>query len=211
MKKLNNLVVICVLVAIILTMSGFSNRPTKSDSGFTDVKDGAWYFDAVVAMKNGRLINGYGDGTFGPDDYITYAQFCQILSNYKKFTKMDDSDYWGYSAVAQCKEHKYIEDRGDITSGNYDVPMTREAAVSAMVRAVHDSSLEITDTNKFTSNDIPDYNSISSVYADEVLEGYRLGITTGMDSSHTFYPKGTLTRAQVCQLFYNLDWTTVED
>ena len=57
---------------------------------------------------------------------------------------------------------------------------------------------------------IPDYDEISPVYKESIKEAYKYGITSGMDDAHTFAPKSLLTRAQICQLFYNLGWTTIE-
>ena len=56
--------------------------------------------------------------------------------------------------------------------------------------------------------DIPDYDQISPEYQDTIMNAYNFNITDGMKADHTFVPQGTLTRAQVCQLFYNLNWTT---
>ena len=35
-------------------------------------------------------------------------------------------------------------------------------------------------------------------------------ITKGVDEMGTFLPKKSLTRAEVCQLFYNLNWSSAE-
>ena len=60
-----------------------------------------------------------------------------------------------------------------------------------------------------TGLDIPDYNQISAEYRSNVLKAYNIGITGGVDSNRTFAPAANLTRAQVCQLFYNLGITSV--
>jgi hypothetical protein len=50
-------------------------------SSFTDVADDAWYREYVDTAYRKGFINGYGDGTFGPNDTITYAQFATIVLN----------------------------------------------------------------------------------------------------------------------------------
>ena len=59
-----------------------------------------------------------------------------------------------------------------------------------------------------SSSSIPDFDSISPVYQDDILNAYTYGITNGVDANKTFSPKSLLTRAQVCQLFYNMGWTS---
>lgn len=172
---------------------------------FTDVAVGAWYYDAVTAMAEGGLVAGIGNNKFDPNGTLTYAQFCQILARAKRLDVGEENGYWAYKAVESCIRAGYILDRGEITPANYNVAITREAAVAAMYKGKQ-AELFL-PTNTLTSADIPDYSNISKDYQNDILNAYRYGITNGMDSSRTFNPKGQLTRAQVCQLFYNLNWT----
>ena len=172
---------------------------------FTDVIAGAWYYDAVMAMAEGGLVNGIGNNLFNPNGTLTYAQFCQILARAKMLDVGTENGYWAYKAVESCLEAGYILYRGEINSANYDVPIPREAAVAAMFKGKQ-ADLFL-PTNNLSIEDIPDFDSISGEYQDDILNAYKYGITNGMDSNKTFNPKGLLTRAQVCQLFYNLTWT----
>jgi hypothetical protein len=116
-----------------------------------------------------------------------------------------ENGYWAYGSIKSCIQAGYIVDRGEITSANYDVAIPREAAVAAMYKGKQ-AELFL-PTNTLTATDIPDYDKISDVYKNDILNAYKYGITAGMDANRTFNPQGQLTRAQVCQLFYNLDWT----
>lgn len=172
---------------------------------FKDVASTAWYYDAVTAMAEGGLVLGVGNDMFNPEGTLTYAQFCQIMARAKFLESGTENGYWAYKAVESCIKAGYILDRGEITPKNYDVPITREAAVSAMYKGM-EAELFL-PTNTVNATDIPDYNKISKEYQNDILNAYRYGITNGVDSNRTFSPLSTLTRAQVCQLFYNLDWT----
>ena len=48
-------------------------------SAFKDVPQGAWYTGCVNYIASREIINGYADGTFGPDKPITYAEAVTIL------------------------------------------------------------------------------------------------------------------------------------
>lgn len=48
---------------------------------FTDADTTAWYHDCVHYCLENGLMNGFGDGTFGPEKPITRAQLVQILHN----------------------------------------------------------------------------------------------------------------------------------
>jgi hypothetical protein len=58
---------------------------------FSDVMPGQWYSDAVAWASANSIISGYGDGRFGPDDYITREQLAAILFNFAHYKKMDTS------------------------------------------------------------------------------------------------------------------------
>ena len=62
---------------------------------------------------------------------------------------------------------------------------------------------------KYIGEDIPDYADISPEYKENVLKAYNCLITTGVDVKRTFLPKNSLKRGEVCQLFYNLNWTMI--
>lgn len=173
---------------------------------FTDVQYNAWYFEAVNAMAKGGLVAGIGNNKFNPEGTLTYAQFCTILARAKSLETGTENGYWAYKSIESCIEAGYIFDRGEINSKNYDVAIPREAAVAAMYKG---KQVELSaPLNTLTSMDIPDFDKISDEYKEDILKAYNYGITGGMDTNRTFAPLNNLTRAQVCQLFYNLDWTT---
>ncbi len=178
---------------------------TSKASGFTDVLPEAWYYAAVTKMAQGGLVNGVGNNLFMPEVTLTYAQFCQIMARAKGIGTGEINNYWAGKAVEGCVNAGYIISRGEITPENYDVAIPREAAVAAMYLAKKDI---ITVTNTLTIADIPDGDKISPEYKEAVLAAYNTGITQGVDENRTFNPDKTLRRAEVCQLFFNLDWTT---
>ena len=69
----------------------YEGRPDVSREAnlFEDVADDAWYRDAVVWARNRGIINGFGDGTFRPDDYITRAHLTLLFNNYVDFSGIE--------------------------------------------------------------------------------------------------------------------------
>lgn len=60
------------------------NSQTGYVTGFSDVDGHMWYAQAIAWAKNAKVISGYGDGTFGPNDMITRQQFATMLANYAR-------------------------------------------------------------------------------------------------------------------------------
>ena len=92
-----------MIVTILWRMEGSPKVTGVED--FTDVT-GQYYYDAVRwAAKNG-VVNGYGDGRFGPNANITREQLATILCNYAKYKKkntnvtVDISKYKDWNKVS---------------------------------------------------------------------------------------------------------------
>jgi len=64
-------------------------------SSFTDVSASAWYYGYIQTAVGYGIVNGYGDGTFGPNDLITREQAMTMLARAMKITgltpKLSDS------------------------------------------------------------------------------------------------------------------------
>lgn len=71
---------------------------------FSDVSDAAWYYDAVCWAAENRIITGYGDGTFHPDEAVTREQMVAILHRYSGAPAEEDiavlSIFSDYGAIA---------------------------------------------------------------------------------------------------------------
>ena len=58
---------------------------TRSSSDFTDVESGRWYTEAVAWAAAKDIVNGYGNGKFGPNDPVTREQLAAILYRYTAY------------------------------------------------------------------------------------------------------------------------------
>ena len=61
---------------------------------FTDVKPGAWYTGYINLAYSEGIINGYGNGRFGPDDSITYGQAATLLLRILGYSASDVGNVW---------------------------------------------------------------------------------------------------------------------
>ncbi|MGE4484350.1 MAG: S-layer homology domain-containing protein, partial [Oscillospiraceae bacterium] len=68
------------------------SEPSVSDeAAFDDVTSGTWYADAVLWASSNNIVNGYGNGEFGPENNITREQIAAILYNYAQYKGYDVS------------------------------------------------------------------------------------------------------------------------
>lgn len=76
------------IATILYRMEG---SPAYFNTTYTDVPAGEWYAPAVAWARTYSLINGYGDGRFGPDDPITREQLASLLFRYSQMKKYNTS------------------------------------------------------------------------------------------------------------------------
>lgn len=71
---------------IVTILYRLENSPeVESTDSFTDVPENEWYTDAVSWAAQEGLVNGYGNGKFGPQDSITRQQLAAILYRYTAY------------------------------------------------------------------------------------------------------------------------------
>ena len=97
-------------------------KPVAFKETFTDVKKGVWYSNAIIWAAQNKVVSGYKDGRFGPDDNITRQDLAIMIRNYAAKAGIDTNkvakiegfkDYknitsYARSAVAFCVENKIL-------------------------------------------------------------------------------------------------------
>ncbi|MEC2921384.1 S-layer homology domain-containing protein [Bacillus tropicus] len=90
-------------------------KPADADASFknpfTDIR-GHMFEKEIRALAKAGLVNGYGEGKFGPDDVLTREQMAQVLTNAFKFksTKTTsftdiDKNSWALKAISALQEN----------------------------------------------------------------------------------------------------------
>ena len=69
-----------MLVTVLWRLDG--KPDSAAADGFDDVPGDQWYSEAVSWAAANGIVDGYGDGRFGPDDPITREQMAVILYRY---------------------------------------------------------------------------------------------------------------------------------
>lgn len=88
---------------------------------FTDVSADAWYNNAISTLANAGVLNGYADGTFRPNEYITRAELVKIATSFygtsagKDTHFSDTSGHWANDFIEAARELGFIDGYGDGT------------------------------------------------------------------------------------------------
>ncbi|MDO5717195.1 MAG: S-layer homology domain-containing protein, partial [Tissierellia bacterium] len=103
-------------VAVLFTrLSVETGDPGPSETIYSDVKQDAWYSDAVHYLSKKGIIKGYEDGTFKPDQPISRAEFAAIASRYERYTGVSvelfpdvKPDYWAAEDIMNATAAGWI-------------------------------------------------------------------------------------------------------
>ena len=123
-----------MVVTILYRVEGTPDVEFKGT--FTDVEAGEWYSEAVEWAAANGIVNGYGNGKFGPMDAVTLEQLAAILNRYADF-----KDYavgegaavtgtvsdWAVANVNWAVANDILA-----TVGNYTVPALRSEVATAI-------------------------------------------------------------------------------
>ncbi len=189
-----------------------SNETDKSTLTFSDVQEGSWYYDAVMAMTAKGILSGTttpvnGVGTYNPNGIMSRSEFLTVVTRMfynDDINAIKDMD----GAVWYAKYYMVALDKGLIKENEMDSQdlnkgCTRQEMAMIMVRALKNAKGETADRLVSTSK-IADWNSIGTYYRNYVREAYSMGLLSGVDTKGTFNPKGTLTRAEAAVVAYRM-------
>ncbi len=85
---------------ILWVMGG--SRQAEANPDFPDVAPMAWYAPAVAWAKENGVVNGYSDGTFGPEDPISRQDLVVLLYRWSGVTQED------LSAIADFTDGSHV-------------------------------------------------------------------------------------------------------
>lgn len=118
-------------------------------TAFADVPSGADYYDAIYGMRDAGIIDGYGDGRFGPTDSVRRQQFAKIIvgamsvpphpTTTTRFTDLGAPDALGYPHIFVQAAWENGITRGVNASQTLYAPyanITRAQVVTMVVRAL---------------------------------------------------------------------------
>ena len=117
-------------------------------STFSDVADGQWYTRAIATLANAKIVSGYPDGSFRPNDSITRAEMATIIARFANLsadgkTFNDISGHWAQKYIELAAGNGWINGYSDGSFGP-DKKITR-AETFAMINRVLDRQTESND------------------------------------------------------------------
>lgn len=187
---------ISILVfALVLSLSMVVFAATYSDIS------GHWAESSIERWSKEKIVEGYNDGTFRPDEYITRSEFVTIImrifepekaadiKSYKDISK----DAWYYDALARAVGMKALQGDPDITM-RPEAYITRQEAVVILNRIIGLKASKNASLDKFS-----DKKEVASWAEAAMLAFEERGFIIGYEDG-TVRPTRNITRAETVKL-----------
>ena len=169
---------------------------------FTDVKNGDWFYDSVMYVKNGGLMNGTTETTFAPNNNLTRAMLVTVLYRLEgspdaakaPFADVKAGSYYE-KAVAWAQANGIVNGYTATTFGPDD-NITREQIATIMHRY---ASFKKYDVSVGESTNILSYDDSTSV-ASYAIASVQYAVGSGLmkgKTEKTLNPKDNATRAEI--------------
>jgi uncharacterized repeat protein (TIGR02543 family) len=166
---------------------------------FSDLDTTRWYHESVDYVLNNGIMEGYGNGTFGPGNSLTRAQLAQILYNLQEdpqitienpFTDVDENQ-WYAAAVIWAYQEGVVEGYGNGKFGPED-KITRQDLAVMLWRYAGEPTATQTSLDFTDAAQVSDYAQAALLWANEV------GIVQG--DNGVLRPKGNATRTEAAAM-----------
>lgn len=200
-KALTKAVTSVKLTANTTVYAKWTQNGGTAQNPFVDVKEGAYYYDAVLWAVEQKITSGTSATTFSPDASCTRAQMVTFLWRAAGSPKVENgknpftdvkADAYYYDAVLWAVE-KGVTSGTSATTFSPDATVTRGQTVTFLYRNA--GSPEVSGTMPFTDVEADAY------YAKVVQWAVQQKITTGT-SETTFSPMSDCTRGQIVTFLY---------
>lgn len=155
---------------------------------FTDVTEKSWFLTEVDDLYNSGVIEGYGDGTFRPNDKVTTGEALKMIllaSGYEEPERAES--HWARCYLDLAIEEGIL-DRWEIT--DLDVSISRQMVAKIAAKALDLSRYGDGNPFKDTSNEY-----VLALYDNSIIKGYENG---------TFRPNNKLTRAELAVIVWRI-------
>lgn len=210
--------IISVFMASVLSIVFFPCL-IHAEADFTDLSKEHWAYEYISSMANSGVVNGYPDGTFKPENYVTRAEFCAMTTLTKDIFLGEISGYnqWKYTynninhwaneymesmfyntrsygewyLLNNVEPDSYVN-RSEVAMGLFEIASELPKSTAGFEDKVSQALSE-----KYSDYSLFGGHTAAIYFADQM--GFINGYPDG-----TFKPSNLVTRAELCTMLHRL-------
>ncbi|MDR2089830.1 MAG: S-layer homology domain-containing protein [Clostridiales Family XIII bacterium] len=188
---------VAVLLVAVLTAAA---PVAAAGAGYSDVREGSWACEAISAMSEAGVIEGFPDGSFRPAEHVTYGEFIKM------------------ACIAATGEDPGVGNGGEWALPYHEAALEagfyarREIANADLSRAIPREYMALVLSGILGDAADFDYDAVRERITDvewdapheyDIVKATALGLLTGYPDG-SFRPAETLTRAEAATVIHRL-------
>ena len=205
-KRISMLLIAAMLISIVAGIFASNGKPA-----FTDVPSNHWSYSYVEKAAENGWVSGIGNGKFGVDNQVTYAEFSTMLV--RAFLSEELEHYGGptspwyepYCATVAAMGIDKGTRMYDGYSYVWSQPINRYEMAQLLYNILAYKEVELSYNAATVQAGIGDWNNVPSNYREALTAVVGAGMITGVDSNGTFNGNGLMTRGQaavvLCRMY----------
>ena len=189
-------------LALVMALLLLVPQIAVANSAFTDIPTGHWAHSYISRAAAEGLVNGTGDGTFLPEDEVSYAEWTTMVTRLcypEEFGIFMSANPWWLPYALVGIQHGLLKDvafenaKGSFNGIVADQPINRFEMAQMLYNLVAD--LDDVESLAVTEPVLADYEAMSDIQKRNVTVCVSLGFITGTDQG-VFDGEASMSRAQ---------------
>lgn len=202
MKKILSVMFTTILIigAATVAYAGTENTQSAGNTNYKDLKTTNWAYKYVNPLTQKGVVKGYTDGSFKPNNTVTYGEFIKLclVAETREDIGNSKTGNWAKKYYNKALELGYFGST-DIKESqlNRQIPRCDMALIISNILG----EMKIDNYSSLESNLKDIDSSVKNDY--DIVKSYASGIITGYEDG-SFKPNNTLTRAESSTVVYRL-------
>lgn len=206
------IVVICTIlnlqVCALADADSTKTVQTNSSSNlYTDLDSTHWAYNSIKELTDSKVIVGYPDGSFKPDENVTRAEFATMAikalkqENYKVETLVTFNDindnFWAFNNIQRAV---YFDLLKGLPNGSFlpQDPVSKAQAISVVINSLTTDEMSISEAEAILNENYKDVKQIPNWVSIFAAKATKLGIINDKNNVNSYLNiEQPATRAQL--------------
>lgn len=169
----------------------------KQSTDFTDVPSSHWASGYIAMAQNLEIVNGFGDGTFKPEDTVSYEQAIKMIVCALGYEPMAQARGGWYNGYLNAASTLNITKN---TGGVINTPASRQTVACLVYNAL---DVQLMDQETWNSNGEDEYGKTDETILSKYLEVKKYeGIVSAVPYMNNLDDDDTITLSEASYEYY---------
>lgn len=205
---MKNIIRVLSILSIVLA----SNVVTFA-SEYEDLNKEHWAYEQIQTLTKDKIVAGYPDNTFKPDEFVTKAEFATMVINsfgLKNYPIEDEAifvdvlpEYWAWGSIQRAIALDLVK-KGENDFFMPDDFITKEQAYTVVMNALAQENISQEKAIEVLKEKFVNYQEIPQSIFKNLAKAQILNMIVDVEPYNKFEAEKPASRAELCALLLNM-------